>query len=133
MSSNYPLPHHGHVPEYQQSGVPYVSSSHVLTDTTPVQFAFPYVARHITVFNSGTTDVRVGFTQNGVNSNPDANYFLVLPNDQSPRLEIKCDVVFIRKDAGTAPSKVSIVAALTNITLSHFFEVSGSNGVVGVG
>ena len=133
MSLQYALPHHGHAAEYQTSGVPYVSSSHALTNTTPVEFKFPYVARHVTIFNSGTADVRVGFTANGVNSNPDANYFLVLANSQSPRLELKCDKIFVRKDSGTVENTVSVIAGLTGVTISRFFPVTGSEGVEGVG
>lgn len=133
MSLQYALPHHGHVPEYQQSGVPYVSSSHALVNTTAVEFTLPYVSRHVTIFNSGTTEVRVGFTQNGVDANPTANYFLVLANSQSPRLEIKTDKIFVRKDAGTAPNTVSIMAGLTGVDRSRFFPLTGSQGVEGVG
>ena len=133
MSLQYALPGHNHVPEYQASGVPWVSSSHAIVNTTAVEFVFPYVSRHFTIFNSGTTEVRVGFTQNGVDSNPNANYFLVLANSQSPRFEIKTDKVFVRKESGTDPSTVSIVAGLTGVDRSRFFHVTGSQGVTGVG
>jgi len=133
MAINYAYPSHGSVGEYQCSGVPYVTGTHALTDTSVVRMAVPYVTRHFTVFNSGSTAIRVGFTENGVNSEPDANYFLVRGDSESPRLEIKCQNVFVRKDEGTSPSKVSVVFALTNVTQDRFFSVTGSNGVDGVG
>jgi len=133
MSLHNVIPHHGTVSEYQASSVPYVSSSHSLTDTTVAQFAFPYVTRHITVFNSGSTAVRVGFTENGVDSNPLANYMILAGDSQTPRLELKCDKIFVRKDEGIAPSVVSVVAGITNIPKNQFFAMTGSNGVVGVG
>lgn len=129
---NNPVTHHGMVSEYQGSGVPYVSSS-LVSDTSVGVFNFPYVSRHFTVFNSGSGDVRVGFTQNGVNAAVDSNYFLVLANSQSPRLEVKCLQVFFRKNAGTAANNVSIVAGLTNVSQNQMFAVTGSNGVAGVG
>ena len=64
---------------------------------------------------------------------PDANYFLVLGNTTTPRLEIKCQDIFVRKDAGTDPSQVFLVAGLTNVTQDRFFAITGSNGVEGVG
>jgi len=133
MSLNNPVVHHGMVSEYQASGVPYVSSSHTLTNTSVAQFSFPFVARHVTFFNSGSAAVRVGFTENGVNGNPNANYLLLVGNSQSPRLELKCDSVFVRKDEGTSSNVVSVVAGITNIPKNHFFAMTGSNGVTGVG
>mgnify|MGYP003631760467 CR=1 FL=1 len=134
MSQQYAPPGHGMVSEYQAAGVPFVSSSASMVNANTVErFTFPYVTRHVTIFNSGSTPVRVGFTQNGVFSNPDSNYFLVLANSNTPRLELKCDEIFVRKDAGTDPNIVSIIAGLTTIPLKNFFTMSGSNGVVGVG
>ena len=133
MSINYPKPHHGSTAEYQCSGVPFVTGTHILADTSVVKIHTPFVTRHFTITNSGTTDVRVGFTENGVNANPDANYFLVLGNTTTPRLEIKCQDIFVRKDAGTDPSQVFLVAGLTNVTQDRFFAITGSNGVEGVG
>jgi len=134
MSLQYALPGHGHVPEYQASGVPFVSSSHALGDTTSFEFRFPYVTRHVTIFNSGSGAVRVGFTENGVNSSPNANYFQVVANSASPRLELKCDKIFIRKDVDDGQlNTVAVMAGLTGVDPSRFFLVSGSNGVEGVG
>ena len=129
----YPLPHHGSVSEYQSSGVPYVSSSHTLSDTSVVIFEFPYVTRHFTIFNSGSNAIRVGFTQNGVSAAETANYFILQGEMVSPRMEIKCDKLVIAKDEGTQPNKVSVVAGLTNVALNKFFYVTGSNSVAGVG
>jgi len=133
MAINYAYPSHGSTAEYQCSGVPYVTGTHELVDTTVSRLSVPYVTRHFTVFNSGSGEVRVGFTENGVNSQPDANYFLVRADSESPRLEIKCQNVFVRKHQGTAPNVVTVVFALTNVTQDRFFSVTGSNGVDGVG
>jgi len=134
MSQHYAPPGHGMVSEYQASGVPFVSSSASMVNTTVEKFTFPYVSRHITIFNSGSTPVRVGFTENGVNANPEnSNYFLVLGMSNTPRFELKCDEIFVRKDAGTDPNIVSVIAGMTNVPRKNFFVMSGSNGVVGVG
>ena len=132
MSISYALPHHGMASEYQCSGVPYVVS--ITVDSTSVtKIHFPFVARHFTLLSSGTTVVRAGFTENGVNSNPAPHYIPVLPNTSTPRFEIKCQDIFLRNDSGTATNMVTIVAGLTNVTQDRFFSVTGSNGVEGVG
>lgn len=133
MSLNNVTPHHGSVSEYQAAGVPYASSSHALVNTTVAQFNFPFVTRHLTVFNSGTSAIRVGFTANGVNAATTSNYLILPGNGSTPRLEIKCVSLFVRKDEGTDPSVVSVVAGITNIPDTHFFTMTGSNGITGIG
>ena len=133
MSLDNVTPHHGSVSEYQASGVPYVSSSHALVDTAVAQFNFPFVTRHLTVFNSGTAAVRVGFTTNGVNAAETSNYLILAGDGSTPRLEIKCVSLFVRKDEGTAENVVSVVAGITNIPDTHFFTMTGSNGITGIG
>ena len=72
MSSAWGPPAHNFVPEYQQSGIPYVTSSatNEVSDSA-VRISFPFVTRWVQVFNTdsaGADTLRVGFTQNGVNA-----------------------------------------------------------------
>ena len=135
MSLHHPKPNHNHAAEYQCSGIPFVTSSIANgVDTTPHKISFPYVTRWIQVFNtdaSGAQDLRLGFTENGVNANPLREYLLIPGGASTPRLEIKCSEVFVRSDSGAAG--YSIIAGLTNVTKSQFFTLTGSNGVGGVG
>jgi len=134
MALQYALPSHGASSEYQCSGVPYVITLTV-ANTTEQEVSFPFVTRHFTVIHAttGGSSVRVGFTNNGVDGAEDENYFLLEKGSSSPRLEIKCQKLWVRNETGTTSNKVSIVAGLTNVTQDRFFAVTGSNGVAGVG
>lgn len=64
-------PNHTFVPEYQQSSLPYVTSSNgagEVTDTANafVKIDFPGVTRWVEIRNVGAGDLRVGFTAQGV-------------------------------------------------------------------
>ena len=75
MSSNWPKAGPNFVPAYQVSGIPYITSS-VANEVKPsytggtspeaIHVSFPYVTRDITIRNTGTQALRVGFTKRGV-------------------------------------------------------------------
>ena len=134
--SNWPKVHHGMVSEYQASGVPFVTSSaHNEVTATPIQVSMPYVARWVQVFNTDPTagdTLRVGFTENGVKSVPNANYLILSGGQNTGRLELKCTDLWFRQH-GATPTSFSMLAGLTNVSPSNFFAMTGSNGVAGVG
>lgn len=136
MSSNWPSPSHNYVPEYQQSGIPYVTSSaNNEVTTTPVQITFPYITRWVQIFNTdGTANdtLRVGFTQHGVNATETANYLVLSGGQSTDRLEIKCTDLWF-KQHGSSAASFSVIAGLTNISTSSITTITGSNGYVGVG
>jgi hypothetical protein len=136
MSSNWPKPAHNYVPEYQQSGIPYVTSSAANeVGATAIQVTFPYVTRWVQVFNTdgvvGDT-MRVGFTQNGVKATETANYFILSGGQSTDRLELKCTGLWFLKHSANSAS-FSVVAGLTNVPAAGFPILSGSNEVAGVG
>ena len=114
MSSNWQKAGANHVPAYQMSGIPFVTSSvpnevhgpHGNGVSTPIEVKFPYVTKFITVRNTGAVELGVGFSADGVvepgarlasedtDKSLDAgrNYFMLSPTD----------------DAGTAGSDISI-------------------------
>jgi len=134
--SNWPSPHHGMVSEYQASGVPFVTSSATNeVGTSPISVSFPFVTRWIEVFNTDSTaadTLRIGFTNNGVSSNPNANYFILSGGQTTGRLELKCNQVWFRQHGGS-PTSFTLIAGLTNVPQNQFFVMTGSNGVAGVG
>ena len=134
--SNWPAPHHGMVSEYQASGVPFVTSSASgEVSTTAIQITFPYVTRWIQVINTDTVsshDLRFGFTQNGVNGVGGRNYVVLDGNTQTERLELKCTQLWFKRNA-LQDTSFSVMAGLTNVPVSQFFALTGSNGIVGVG
>jgi len=119
-----------HVPAYQVSGRPFASGA--IDATNAVKVEFPYLTRWVQVFNNGSADVKVGFSENGVSG---SNYFRVpfpAAGDvaQSARLELKVSELWLY---GT--NNVDVVAGLTTVPVSR---ASGSigpsfSGSVGVG
>lgn len=135
MSLNWPKVHHNHATEYQVSGWPYVTSSNANeVGATAIKISFPFVTQWVQVFNTDATDqLRVGFTQNGVNQVGDRNYLILSGNQSTGRLELKCAELWFRQH-GASASSFSLVAGLTNVsTADGFPDVTGSNGFVGVG
>ena len=74
MSSNWTKSGPNHVPSYQMSGIPFVTSS-IVTEvpgpdansvSKPIRVDFPCVTKFITIRNTGRNGLRVGFTSDGV-------------------------------------------------------------------
>ena len=119
-----------HVPAYQVSGQPYATGS--VDATTATKIEFPYVTRWVQVLNHGTGDVKVGFSEAGVN---DSNYFRIPTASagdvaQSQRLELKVSELWI-----SGSNSVDIVAGLTSVPTSRTTTDSGPSwsGSAGVG
>jgi hypothetical protein len=100
------------VGSFQVSGIPFVTGA--INATTATKITFPYVTRWIEVVNFSTTaEVKVGFSQNGVQG---TRYFRVArqasgyPVNNSIRLEIKATELWLSGANG-----VDVVAGLTNI------------------
>ena len=123
---------HNHADEYLGSGLPFAYHYETVSNTVK-QLDFPYVIRHLTIINNGAKAVRIAFTENGVNSNPDPNFIVIKAGMASPRLEVKCDKIFLLRDTGDDATDVSIVAGYTNIPKNRFLNLTGSEGFSGVG
>ena len=131
--ANWTSPKEGYVPSYQISAKPWATGS-LAVSTTATELTFPFVTRWVQITNTGGNDVRVGFSENGVNANPasNANYFLLetaaagASPASSVRLELRCKSLFVRGDSDS--SVVSVVAGLTDI-LDLTSKLSGSEGV----
>ena len=114
-----PGPHHGHVAEYQQSGIPFVfyKAQSDPGENSIITITLPYVSRWIklSVVSAGNT-CRVGFgdysSSKGVQG---ANYILanVLTAITTP-LELKCKVIKIYVPSGQAPT-INLIAGLTSV------------------
>ena len=129
------------VGSYQVSGRPYATGSvDALSpaQSAPVAIQFPKVTRWVVVANDGSTDVRVGFSSNGVSGSSPAiayeNYFLTVPaNTITAPLELKLTELWL-----SGSNSVSVMAGLTYIEIDSVNNAqvspSGSNwsGSVGV-
>ena len=138
MSLKSPVPNHNYVPEYQISGIPYVTSSQaaeLTSATAAIEVSFPYVTRWIIVQNQSTTAgdaIKFGFTKNGTEGDVTTNYFVLHGNQTSERLEVRCAKLYLAKHAGNN-NAFSVIAGLTNAHSDKFPLLSGSNSYDGVG
>lgn len=105
------------VAEYQASGLPWVTAS--VATTTPRRIDFPYVTNQIT-FKATGTDVRFGFTQNGVNG---SNYF-TLAASQSLTMDVRTKQLWVMANSGSADFQ--LFAGLTMIDAKNFPVLTGS-------
>ncbi len=125
MSLNNPVMSEGYSPAYQVSATPFVTASSV---STVQGVLFPFVTRFFTVQNRSANELRVGFTQLGVQG---TNYFTV-PSGSSYSNEFRVDRLFLSSSTGAAIPFV-VLAGLTSIPASNFNVVTGSSGFTGVG
>ena len=146
MALHRPKAHHNHVGEYQQSSIPYVTSSvaNEVTTSATVKVRFPQVTRWLVIKNTDDTHtLKFGFSQNGVSgpltpvagnyniTGSNANYFELSAGATTDRLELKCKEVFFLGGSGAAA--FSVMAGLTNVERNMFPALTGSDGHEGVG
>ena len=122
-----------HTPAYQVSGKPFATGSVAATTATKVEF--PYVTRWLYVVNTGTNDLSVGFSENGVNG---TNFFTIPAaggdvgiTSNSVRLEIKVSELWL-----SGSDSVDVCAGLTSIPTERVSLGTGKpswSGSVGVG
>lgn len=139
-----PRPSHNFVPEYQQSGIPYVKKITLGAGATKV--TFDSVTRWVIVKNpAGNNLVKLGFNATGVA----ADNFYLLQGDleltdtnaqrvndtfttksvETPRLEIKCKELYL---LGTNGEDVYVIAGLTSVAAEDFPDQKKENGFTGV-
>ena len=126
----------GNVGSYQVSGVPYVTGNVQALGTAPgtaVQVAFPSVTSWVVVSNvGGTAELKVGFSQNGVDGSDNNNWLTVATASVTPKLEVKVTEIWLSGSNGC-----SVMAGLTgipNITINNLnVSPSGSNWSGSVG
>lgn len=127
----------GNVGSYQASGRPFLSSSiQISSSNDVVRVTFPTVSRFVTIKNEGPAasdevQIRVGFSQNGVNAVENTNY-LLLDNQESFSADYRVTDVYIRvhPTGETTNATASVIAGLTSIDngeLPHNW--TGSAGV----
>ncbi len=125
----------GHVPSYQASGAPYLTSSLALPAESgePVRLDFPGVTRFLVITNvtpasAASAPLRFGFSRNGVKGVENTNYG-VLNNAESFTAELRCASLFLISDTATTATG-SVVAGVTDIAPRYCANNwSGSLGV----
>ena len=137
-STKVPLPNHNFVPEYQQSGIPFVTGSSNLDDEDIHHIQLPTVSRWFVVHSTGNgnNQIRVGFTENGVKGTSEGqetnNYYVVHTGEQTSKLELKVKDIYIANFSGADNLSYSLIAGLTGVPRNSFPTLTGSleeNGV----
>lgn len=130
---------HNAVDEYLGSCLPFAAGNITAANGVASVVYFPYITRWIQIFNNdavGTNGLRVGFTENGVNSigtPAENNYFVIPAGGSSARLEIKCTEIWLAGNGGDVAT-CSVVAGYTGIPKNNFVGIlSSSAGFSGVG
>jgi len=129
-----------HVGSYQVSGIPFVTGNLTVpaSGSTPLKIEFPYVTQWVSVTNTDSKHVRLGFSEQGV-KNGGSNYVLIHENTKPTfnMYNLKLTEVYLLSDTGQSVTNFSLVAGLTNIPVGRIDNISpsGSNwsGSVGVG
>ena len=127
----------GNVGSYQSSAKPFLSASiEIPSNNNVIKIEFPNVTRFITIKNTGPdgsneVDVRIGFSENGVNGASNNNW-LLLNNQESYSADWRVKAVYMRIDptGGSTNATASVIAGLTTIDqveLHHNW--TGSQGV----
>lgn len=136
MSSNFKYNYGlGHVPSFQTSCRPWLSSSLTVPaeGNDPLEIFFDSVSRFVVITNTldaSATNVplRFGFSENGVKGVENNNYG-VLNNGQSFEAEFKVTGIYLLSDTANQCS-ASVVAGLTGISQQHLpNNWTGSSGV----
>jgi hypothetical protein len=146
MSLNWAGNNHNYVPAYQQSGIPYVTSSvaNEVGASDLINVSFPFVSRWIqvtTTEGAGQQDLKVAFTRNAIdaagygNYNPtgsNRNYIVLTAGKSLGPVEVRCTDLWFQSDSGT--TSFNVVAGLTNVPADPLRQLlTGSNGFQGIG
>ena len=103
---------------YQVSGRPWVKGAINADTLTKIQF--PFVTRWIVVTNThASAAIQVAFHADGVGDNC---YIDVPFGTSSPRLEVKCNAIWVK---GPDAACISVAAGLTNIPRDQMYDLSG--------
>lgn len=122
------------VGSFQVSGIPFVTGG--VNCTTATKITFPYVTRWIYIENAGSTDLKIGFSQAGVQG---TNYFRIHATGSAGKesavntmLELKVTEIWL-----SGSNSVDVMAGLTSIPVDRVTAASPSgsswSGSVGVG
>jgi hypothetical protein len=122
------------VGSYQVSGMPFATGSLTIpaSGSTPLKIEFPYVTQWISVTNTNSKHVRLGFSENGV-KNGGHNYVLIHEDNHPAEhtYNLKLSELYLLSDTGQSVANFSVVAGLTNIPVERINNLSGSDDIVG--
>jgi hypothetical protein len=146
--SGHIKPAHNFVPEYQQSGIPFIYTFEVeveeenrVLDNDNIddyKIIFDQVTRWL-IFHCHDTaksNCRIYFSKTAAltayNDDADMHYYRVDAEETTPRLELKSKFVYLIPDDRKKAMEVSIIAGLTNIRPDDFPDQTAANGFTGI-
>tara|TARA_R100000234_G_scaffold118705_1_gene99733 strand:+ start:965 stop:1378 length:414 start_codon:yes stop_codon:yes gene_type:complete len=118
------------VGSYQVSGHPFLTGAIDMGSAgTEHKISFPYVTKNVTVIASGSSDpntLKVHFNSNSAAGDVlDAAHFITLDSDEdSITFDVKCKEIYLTNV--TANAGFQLYATLTNIDVSHMYDLTGS-------
>ena len=152
-NTRVPRPAHNYVPEYQQSGIPFVRKI-TLIDGTAVALNFDFLTRWIIIKNTSNAGITFGFNgdvNQGINEDTAINvsaagidldpqdagghkytrvpFVSLAAGAETQRLELKCKQIFFK---GAENNTIEVIAGLTNIRSLDFPDQKAANGFTGV-
>ena len=128
------------VGSYQVSGIPFATGNLTVpaSGSTPLKIEFPFVTQWVSVTNTNSKHVRLGFSENGVKNG--GNNYVLIHEDNHPAehlYNLKLTELYLLSDTGQSVANFSVIAGLTNIPVERINNISpsGSNwsGSIGVG
>jgi hypothetical protein len=126
----------GHVPSFQTSVRPYLTSSLAVPSSSadPLQIEFETVSKFVIITNTSSPSdpsrpIRFGFSENGVKGSVDNNY-AVLDNGETFEAGFKVTSVYLLSDT-VFEGSASVIAGLTGIDKDRL--ENNWTGSVGVG
>jgi len=130
MAISYPG--HGvglrNVGSYQISGHPFITGSADMgTAGTEHRVVFPYVAKSVTVINSGSADkeIKVHFNSDSDGSVLDSFHYISLnSNEDQFTFNVKCKEIYVTNTDASAG--FMLYASLTGIDVNSMYTLTGS-------
>ena len=154
-NTRVPRPAHNYVPEYQQSGIPWVKTlvlealdiandgaeNAVINNLSSYKVSFDFLTRWFLIHNhddAQKTNIRIYFNETAASTarkdsaNQDPHYYLCDIEEVLPRLETKCKYFYLIPSVPNKTPMISIIAGLTNIRSVDFPDQTSANGFSGV-
>ena len=151
-------PAHNYVPEYQQSGIPFVKTFNLpsidnqdkidvggpervlYNDDSAIDFfkvSFDRLTRWFTIQNHSDNGglIKLFFNKEAAKTaldGSDSHYYFIDQGALTKRIEIKCKYIYLLPIDKNKSVRVSVKAGLTNVLPSDFPEQTHANGFVGV-
>ena len=113
------------VGSYQASGIPWVTSSLAVGTSSVVQITFPSVTKTVSVKNTGSGTLKVGFSSAGITA---SNNYLTLSGSEVFTSDLRITKLYLLS-SGSA-NTATVVAGLTGISFDQLPNSwSGSAGI----